>query len=108
MRRVIFHIDNVEYMRGVVIDCGFTERDAERLVPDENRFRATFGMVGDGEIPLACELVDQYGNPIPRSAINSYQRIVILNDCFAYFAGRKMTFGGHRPEGVVLIEEDEV
>lgn len=54
------------------------------------------------------ELTDYDGNRIDINSLNGYEKGVILNDCYAYFVGRKYHSDAKEPFGVVEIVEEEV
>lgn len=109
MRKVTFHIDDKEYFRTELIEKDkLTPEQAENIVADIRSFVATYSLIGKGKSADRYELYNDKGEKISINDVNNYEKGVILNECMAYFEGRKGEFGGDRPTGVISIVEEEI
>lgn len=108
MRKVIFHIDDREYFRrSLTGKYNITENQVDEILSGLNDFKAIYTLFGDGQQIDHYKLTDIDGNKMNINSLNNFQRGVILNDCKAYFEGRKYCFDGDVPTGVIKIEEEE-
>lgn len=99
MRKVTFYID----------DSAFFNHEAPRVdLGDQESFKAIYTLYGEGKNIDRYELTDKFGNKIPLSSLNGYQRGVILNDCKAYFSGGNYHGNGTKPCGVVKIVDNDM
>ena len=109
MRKVIFHIDDLEYFRRMWTedlnkgrlspDC--TPEQIENILSGLKDFKATFTLYGDGKNVSRYDLVDADGNQIGINDLNGYERGRIIGECYAYFEG----YSVENPCGVIGIEE---
>lgn len=112
MRKVIFKIDDNEYLRKEFKKEECTETQIEDILEGLRSFKAIYTLYGVGNNVDRYELTDNDGNKISINTLNGYEKGVILNDCYAYFVGGKYysdakePFG--KPFGVVKIIEEEV
>lgn len=104
MRKVTFYIDDLKYFRKFY---NLTDKQMEDLFSNTNSFKVIYTLYGDGKEVDHFTLTDYKGNKVNYNSLNSYQRGVVLNDCFAYFVGGKYSNGGKEPCGVMQIEEVE-
>lgn len=115
MRKVIFHIDDTEYLRRLWTeemekgrlssDC--TPEQIEDILSGLENFRAVYTLYGEGKNIFRYTLTDADGNKININDLNGYQRGCIIGDCLAYFEGRRTAYGGNVLCGVIGIEESE-
>lgn len=105
MRKVIFIINDLEWFRKFykMSDVRFKDIFAE-----QESFKCIYTLYGEGgKCPDRYELTDFDGNKININDLNGYQKGVVLNDCWAYFTGRKYHSDTKEPCGVVEIKEWE-
>lgn len=110
MRKVIFEINDREYFKKTFIEEeGLTENAANDLISGMgDSFIAIFTLVGKDTTIDRYELTDKNGKKININSLNGYQKGVVLNDCYAYFEGRKYQNNGNKPCGVINIIETEI
>lgn len=104
MRKVTFYINDLEWFRKFY---NLSDKQMEDLFSDTSSFKVIYILYGDGNNADRFTLTDYDGNKIDINSLNGYQKGVVLNDCWAYFAGRKYCFDGNGPCGVIRIEEAE-
>ena len=108
MRKVIFHIDDLEYFRRIwTEESNCTPEQIEDILSGLENFKAVYTLYGDGKSISRYTLTDAEGNEININDLNGYQRGVIISDCQAYYGGYRTADGGKSPCGVVGIEESE-
>lgn len=108
MRKVIFKIDDNEYLRREFKKEEFTENQIEDILKGLGDFKAIYTLYGNGKQVDRYELTDYSGNKIDINSLNGYEKGVVLNDCYAYFVGGKYHSNAENPCGVVGIIEEEV
>lgn len=107
MRKVIFKIDDKEYFRRDLKRQNCTESQTEDILKGLGNFKAIYTLYGNEKQVDRYELTDQDGNKININDLNGYEKGVVLNDCYAYFVGRKYHSNADHPCGVVDIVEEE-
>ena len=108
MRKVIFYIDDLEYLRrDFRAQSDLTENQLDDLLSGLIDFKAIYTLYGNGGIER-YELTDMDGRKIDINSLNHYQRGIILGDCKLYFDGGKFAFGGDMPTGVIRIEDSGI
>lgn len=106
MRKVRFIIDDLKYFKQ---KYHLSDEQMKDIFKDKESFKAIYTLIGEGKQPDKYELTDFSENPICINSINGYQRGIVLNDCYAYFAGGKyFEEDSDTPCGVVKIEETDV
>lgn len=108
MRKVIFKIDDKEYLRRDLKRQNCTGSQAEDILKKLNNFKAIYTLYGNKKQVDRYELTDYDGNKININDLNGYEKGVVLNDCYAYFVGEKYCFDSDKPCGVVDIVEEEI
>ncbi|MFQ7208565.1 MAG: hypothetical protein ACLRPZ_03875 [Coprococcus sp.] len=108
MRKVIFKIDDKEYLRRDLKRQNCTGSQAEDILKNLNNFKAIYTLYGNKKQVDRYELTDYDGNKININDLNGYEKGVVLNDCYAYFVGEKYCFDSDKPCGVVDIVEEEI
>ena len=103
MRKVTFTINDLEWFRKFykMSDAQFKD-----IFADQESFKCIYTLYGEGKkYPSKYELTDFDGNKISINDLNGYQKGVVLNDCWAYFMGKKYYSDTKEPYGVVDIKE---
>lgn len=108
MRKVIFKIDDKEYFRRELEKENVPNDIKEEILNSVKSFKSIYTLYGEGNNVNRYELTDYDGNRISINDLNGYERGVVLNDCYAYFAGGKYHSNADKPCGVVEIIEEEV
>lgn len=107
MRKVTFYIDDLAYFRRTLEkEANITPEQIDGILSNLNGFSVIYTLYGEGKHIDRYALTDVDGNKININDLNGYQRGVILNDCMAYFEGRKNHDGKDEPSGVVKIAEN--
>lgn len=105
MRKVVFKIDDIAYFKKMY---GFTDELMQEIFTKPS-FRAIYTLYGNGKDIRRYALTDYDGNKISLDTLNGYVRGIIINDCMAYFEGRKyFNDNAAEPFGVVSIEDTEI
>lgn len=105
MRKVTFVIDDIEYFRNLYKDQ-LTEKQFNEIKNDLKSFKAVYTLIGN-QNPDRYILTTPEGDKLNINDLNGYQRGCVLNDCHAYYNGKR-DFEGNGPCGVVEIKEEEV
>lgn len=108
MRKVIFKIDDKEYFRRELEKENVPNDIKEEILNSVKSFKSIYTLYGEGNNVNRYELTDYDGNRIGINDLNGYEKGVVLNDCYAYFAGGKYHSNADKPCGVVEIIEEEV
>lgn len=108
MRKVIFKIDDKEYFRRELEKENVPNDIKEEILNSVKSFKSIYTLYGEGNNVNRYELTDYDGNRISINDLNGYKKGVVLNDCYAYFAGGKYHSNADKPCGVVEIIEEEV
>lgn len=108
MRKVIFKINEFEYLRKELEKDGCTESQIVYILKGVGNFKAIYTLYGYGKQVDRYELTDYEGNKISINDLNGYEKGVVLNDCYAYFTGGKYHSDTDKPCGVVEIIEEEI
>lgn len=108
MRKVIFKINNHEYLRKEFEKNGCTESQIVYVLKGLGNFKAIYTLYGEGKNVDRYELTDYDGNKISINDLNGYEKGVVLNDCHAYFTGGKYHCNADELCGVVEIIEEEM
>ena len=104
MRKVIFTINDLEWMRKYY---KLTEEQFSEMFKDQESFKCIYTLYGEGKIVDRYELTDYDGNKIHMDELNGYQKGVVLNDCYAYFVGGKYHSDTKEPCGAIDIQDME-
>lgn len=103
MRKVIFKIDDIEWFRRFY---KVSEEDFYKIFAGKESFKVIFTLYGNGKNVERYILTDFNGNKKNINELNGYEKGVLLNDCYAYFEGRKYYNYAEIPCGVIEgIEE---
>ena len=108
MRKVTFKIDDQEYFRRELEKENCTAEQTENILKGIGNFKAVYTLYGNGKQADRYELADYAENKININDLNGYEKGVVLNDCYAYFAGGKYHSNADKPCGVVEIIEEEI
>ena len=110
MRKVTFVIDDKQYFRSYFKrqNPQLTENQIDDLLSDILSFKAVLTLYGEGKSLDRYELTDENGFQISMNDLNGYQKGVVINDCYAYFEGRKYFDNADFPHGVIEIIDREV
>lgn len=104
MRKVIFKINDLEWMRKFY---KLTEESAKDIFKNQESLKVIYTLIGNDKKVDRYELTDYDGNKIDYNSLNGYERGVVLNDCYAYFIGGKYHYT-NEPCGVIEIVEEVV
>lgn len=107
MRKVIFKIDDKEYFRRELEKENVPNDIKEEILNSVKGFKSIYTLYGNKKQVDRYELTDYDGNKININDLNGYERGVVLNDCYAYFVGRKYHSNASQPCGVVEIVEEK-
>lgn len=107
MRKVIFKIDDKEYFRRELEKENVPNDIKEEILNSVKSFKSIYTLYGEGNNVNRYELTDYDGNRISINDLNGYEKGVVLNDCYAYFAGGKYHSNTDKPCGVVEITEEK-
>ena len=105
MRKVEFIIDDLAWMKK---HYNLTDEQMKDIFKDKESFRVIFTLYGEGKTTDRYTLTDYKGNKININELNGYERGIVINDCYAYFEGRKYHNNAEEPCGVVDIKETEM
>lgn len=103
MRKVIFKIDDIEWFRRFY---EVSEEDFKKVFEGKESFKVIFTLYGNGKTVDRHELTDFNGNKKNINDLNGYEKGVILNDCYAYFEGRKYHSEARIPGGMIEVIEE--
>lgn len=103
MRKVIFKIDDIEWFRRFY---EVPEEDFKKVFEGKESFKVIFTLYGNGKTVDRHELTDFNGNKKNINDLNGYEKGVILNDCYAYFEGRKYHSEARIPGGMIEVIEE--
>lgn len=103
MRKVIFKIDDIEWFRRFY---EVPEEDFKKVFEGKESFKVIFTLYGNGKTVDRHELTDFNGNKKNINDLNGYEKGVILNDCYAYFEGRKYHSEARIPVGMIEVIEE--
>lgn len=104
-RKVAFIINDLEYFRK---HYNLTDEQFNDMFADQKPFKAIYTLIGNGKTVDRYTLTDANGNKLHMDDLNGYERGVVLNDCYAYFAGGKYSDNGTEPCGVIEIQEETI
>jgi hypothetical protein len=103
MRKVKYIIDDIKWFQQYY---KLSDEETEKLFGDKESFKVIYTLYGEGKTVDRYELTDFDGNKVQLSSLNGYERGVVLNDCYAHFAGSKTSHNEkEQPSGVISIEE---
>lgn len=105
MRRAIFLIDDMKFFKKAY---RLSTQEIAVIFADMRSFRAIFTLYGEGTHVNRYKLTDYNGNIMPLNTLNMYEKGIVLNDCYAYFEGRKFKNKETMPCGVIGIEDKNV
>jgi len=116
MVKIIYHIDDVAYLRAQIAASDVPEEKLDDLFADLETFRAVYTLSAPrrahGTCPDHYTLTDEEGNKININDLNGYQRGCILSACQSHFAQIPPENSDHNvndlPFGVVRIEQEEI
>lgn len=108
MRKVIFYIDDIGYLRNrLKKEHDLSDSKIDEIVSGLKELKVIYSLFGDKYIDR-YELTDMDGNKVDINSLNNYEKVIVIGDCMAYFEGKKYHFGGDAPTGVIKIEETEI
>ena len=84
----------------------YQRRILRKFLKEKNRFKVIFTLYGNGKTVDRHELTDFNGNKKNINDLNGYEKGVILNDCYAYFEGRKYHSEARIPGGMIEVIEE--
>lgn len=87
MRKVIFYIDDIAYLKKDFKkqNPNLTETEIENLLAALEPFKATYILYGKGNYIDRYELFDENGKKMNINDLNNYQTGVIISDCHRCF-----------------------
>lgn len=108
MRKVVFTINDLEFYKSrfesSIVDGIFND-----LFKVDGATKLILTLFGNGNNIEKYKLTDFAGNKVNINSLNGYEKGVIINDCYAYFEGRRKYFcDANTPTGVIKIEETEI
>ena len=105
MRKVVFLIDDMKFFKRAY---KLSAQEITAIFADMKSFKAIFTLYGEGKHVDRYRLTDHEGKPISMTTLNMYEKDIVLNDCYAYFEGRKFNNKEKMPCGVIGIEDRNV
>ena len=105
MRKVVFLIDDMKFYKRAY---KLSAQEIAGIFADMKSFKVIFTIYGEGTHVDKYKLTDYNGKPISINTLNMYEKGIVLNDCYAYFEGRKFNNKEKMPCGVIGIEDKNV
>ena len=105
MRKVVFLIDDMKFYKRAY---KLSAQEIAGIFADMKSFKVIFTLYGEGTHVDRYKLTDYNGNTVSLNTLNMYEKGIVLNDCYAYFEGRKFNNKEKMPCGVIGIEDKNV